>query len=29
MKRLKSFQKVEANLGPKQASIMEVFCEYT
>ena len=29
IKRLKSFQKAEAYLEPKQASTMEFFCEYT
>ena len=29
IKRLKSLQKVEAYLEPKQASMMELFCEYT
>ena len=28
-KRLKSLQKTEAYLGPKRASVMELFCEYT
>ena len=28
-KRLKSLQKGEAYLGPKRASTMEIFCEYT
>ena len=28
IKRLKSLQKVEAYLEPKQASMMELFCEY-
>ena len=29
MKRLKSLQKAEAYLEPKQASMMELFCVYT
>ena len=29
IKRFKSFQKVEAYLEPKQASMMELLCEYT
>ena len=29
MKRLKSLQKAGAYLEPKQASVMELFCEYT
>ena len=29
IKRLKSLQKAEADLEPKQRSIMELFCEYT
>ena len=29
IKRLKSLQKVEAYLEPKQASMIELFCEYT
>ena len=29
IKRLKSLQKVEAYLQLEQASIMELFCEYT
>ena len=29
IKRLKSLQKAEAYLEPKQASMMELFCEYT
>ena len=29
IKRLKSFQKAEGYLEPKQASTMELFCEYT
>ena len=29
IKRLKSLQKVEPYLEPKQASMMELFCEYT
>ena len=29
IKRLKSLQKAEAYLEPKQASMMEFFCEYT
>ena len=29
IKRSKSLQKTEAYLEPKQASVMELFCEYT
>ena len=29
IKRLKSLLKAEAYLEPKQASVMEFFCEYT
>ena len=29
IKHLKSLQKEEVYLGPKRASIMELFCEYT
>ena len=29
IKRLKSLQKAEAYLEPKQVSTMELFCEYT
>ena len=29
IKRVKSFQKAEGYLEPKQASMMELFCEYT
>ena len=29
IKRLKSLQKAEADLEPKQVSMMELFCEYT
>ena len=29
IKRLKSLQKAEAYLEPKEASMMELFCEYT
>ena len=29
IKRLKGLQKAEAYLEPKQASMMELFCEYT
>ena len=29
IKRLKGLQKAKAYLEPKQASMMEVFCEYT
>ena len=29
IKRLRSLQKAEAYLEPKQASVMELFCEYT
>ena len=29
IKRLKSLQKAEAYLEPKQGSMMELFCEYT
>ena len=29
MKRLKSLQKAEAYLEPKQVSMMQHFCEYT
>ena len=29
IKRLKSLQKAEAYLKPKQTSMMELFCEYT
>ena len=29
IKRLKSLQKAEAYLEPKQTSMMELFCEYT
>ena len=29
IKRLKSLQKAEAYLEPKQASMMKLFCEYT
>ena len=29
IKRLKGFQKAEGYLEPKQASTMELFCEYT
>ena len=29
MYRLKTLQKAEGYLEPKQASMMEIFCEYT
>ena len=29
IKRLKSFQKADVYLEPKQASMIELFCEYT